>query len=221
MTAAASSEYNDDYAAEKVFDGVIGKSDEGDWASDGEQNPWVEIDWEKPVETDRIVLYDRAGSDDVNGGTLTFSDGSSVDVANIPANGDAKTVTFEQAKTFTSLRFQAEGGTGPNNGLSELEVYSAPTQPGTPRDVAAEGGDSSATVTWRPPATGRGAPVTGYVITPYQQGTALDPIRAGEDATEAVVPGLTAGETYTFTVTAESLAGAGPASEPSNEVTPR
>jgi putative alpha-1,2-mannosidase len=220
VTATVSSEYADNYAAEKVFDGVIGQPDAGDWASAGEQNPWVQLDWDQPVETDRIVLYDRAGIDDVNGGTLTFSDGSSVQVTGIPTGGDAKTISFDR-RTVEWVRFQVEGGTGPNNGLSEFEVYAVPTNPGQPRDVTAEAGDGSATVAWRAPEPDRGAPITGYVVTPYHDGTALDPITVDGEVTSVEVPDLTAGEPYTFTVTADSLIGTGPESEPSNEVTPR
>nr|WP_205740898.1 glycoside hydrolase domain-containing protein [Haloactinopolyspora alba] len=220
VTATASSEYSDGYVAEKVFDGVIGEPDAGDWASAGEQNPWIQLDWDQPIRTDRIVLYDRSGIDDVNGGTLTFSDGSSIEVTDIPADGDGKPVTFDMM-TVDWVRFQAVGGTGPNNGLSEFEVYAVPTQPGPPRDVTAEPGDGSATVSWRSPSPDRGAPITGYVVTPYHDGTALDPVTVDGDATSVDVSGLTAGEPYTFTVTADSLAGSGPESQPSNEVRPR
>ena len=53
----------------------------------------------------------------------------------MPANGDPKTVEFDM-KTFTSLRFQVQGGTGPNLGLAELEVRAIP-RTGGPRNVAA------------------------------------------------------------------------------------
>ncbi|MBM7784286.1 glycoside hydrolase domain-containing protein [Tenggerimyces flavus] len=219
VTASASSEYTSGYVAEKVFDGIVGQPDAGDWASKGEQNPWISLSWPSLVRTDRIVLYDRAGIDDVNGGTLTFSDGSSLEVSDIPPAGEAKTVTFPM-KTFDSVRFQVKGGTGPNNGLSEFEVYAVPSVPQAPRSVTAEAGVGSATVSWQPPAFNGGAPVIAYVVTPYHDGSALDPVVVEADERSAVVPGLTAGEPYTFTVTARSLAGSGPESPPSNEIRP-
>ena len=123
VTATASSEFSSAFGVGRVHDGFGAGS--GDWASAGEQDPWVEIGWSAPVEADRIVLYDRTSGDDANGGTLTFGDGSTVDVTGIPANGDAKTVTFPM-REFDSVRFQVNGGTGPNVGLLEFEVYARP-----------------------------------------------------------------------------------------------
>ena len=121
----ASSEFSADYAAAKVRDGITGQWAVGEWASRGEQEPWVELTWPEPVRADRVVIYDRSISEDANGGTLTFGDGSSVEVTGIPAGGGPKTVTFG-LKTFDRVRFQVRGGTGPNVGLSELEVYADP-----------------------------------------------------------------------------------------------
>ena len=104
---------------------------------------------------DAIVLYDRPGVDDANGGTLTFSDGSTVQVSGIPADGSAKTVSFP-AREITSLRLQVEGGTGPNVGLPKWRC--APSRaPPPPTRVSATAGDGSATVTWVPPSFDGGA----------------------------------------------------------------
>ena len=220
VAADASSQFNAGYAPEKAVDGVTGRADEGDWASAGEQDPWIRLDWEEPVRADRIVLHDRPGRDDANGGTLTFSDGSSVEVADIPADGSPRTVTFD-TKTFDSVRFQVEGGTGPNVGLSEFEVHALPEVPEQPRHVAADAGTGSATITWDPPGFDGGVPLTGYVVTPYRADQALDPIDVSEaGTTEVTVPGLEAGAAYTFTVTARNMSGSGPESLPSNEVRP-
>ena len=110
--ATASSEFDADYGVAKVRDGIIGQWAVGEWASRGEQEPWVELTWPEPVRADRIVLYDRSISEDANGGTLTFGDGSSIDVSGLPPGGGPKTVTFE-LKTFDRVRFQVRGGTGP------------------------------------------------------------------------------------------------------------
>ena len=56
MTVTASSEFSG-YPASRVFDGF--ERDAADWASLGEQNPWVKLKWQTPVKADRIVLYDR------------------------------------------------------------------------------------------------------------------------------------------------------------------
>jgi hypothetical protein len=123
VTATASSAFDIDFGAGLVRDGFGPFS--GDWASDGEREPWVQLDWDRPVQADRVVLYDRRAGDDANGGTLTFSDGTSVDVTGIPRNGDPKAVKFP-LRTFDWVRFQVRGGTGPNPGLLELEVMAVP-----------------------------------------------------------------------------------------------
>lgn len=127
VTATASSEYSADYVAAKVSDGVT-TAVSGDWASRGELNPWVQLNWEEPLTADEIVLYDRANLvDNANAGTLTFSDGTSVAVSGLPQDGSPKTVEFE-LKTFEWVRFQIEGGTGSNLGMSEIEVKAVPTR---------------------------------------------------------------------------------------------
>jgi hypothetical protein len=112
------------YAPAKVADGVIGKTDQGEWASSGEKNPWLQLTWSAPQAIDKISLYDRANpTDNAHGGILSFSDGSRIKVSGIPANGAAKTVTFPEKKV-TWIRFKVTHGEGPNVGLSEVQVYS-------------------------------------------------------------------------------------------------
>ena len=90
VTVTASSIFGPAFAADRVRDGLGG----GDWASAGEQDPWVELTWPEPISADRVVLYDRTSGDDANGGVLEFSDGSTVPVTGIPGNGDAKQGRF-------------------------------------------------------------------------------------------------------------------------------
>ncbi len=89
--------------------------------------------------------------------------------------------------------------------------------PGAPQQVTAVAADSGAVVSWQPPASDGGAPVTGYVIT-------SSPGKLDADVsavTSFQVGGLVNGRAYTFTVAAVSSAGTGPASKPSAPVTPR
>jgi N,N-dimethylformamidase beta subunit-like protein/uncharacterized protein DUF4082/fibronectin type III domain protein/Big-like domain-containing protein len=90
--------------------------------------------------------------------------------------------------------------------------------PGQPTSVTASGGDASAQVSWSSPQTG-GAP-SGYTVTPFIGTTAQTPTQVGGSTTTVNVTGLTNGTTYTFTVTASNSFGSGPASAPSNAVTP-
>jgi hypothetical protein len=95
-----------------------------EWVST-QTNPWIQVRWVNPHTVDRVVLFDRVSTaSNVNGGTLTFSDGTSVAVSGVPSNGAAKVVAFAP-KTVTWVRFQAAGGAGAGNGLAELRVLSA------------------------------------------------------------------------------------------------
>ncbi len=106
-----------------VVDGIIGQWNTGEWASNGELNPWVNLAWSSPHTVNKIVLYDRVNTTDwAPGGLLTFSDGSTVTVTGIDNAGAAKTVTFTN-KTITWVNFQVQGGSGQNVGLSEFQVF--------------------------------------------------------------------------------------------------
>ncbi len=95
-----------------------------------------------------------------------------------------------------------------------------PAPPGQVTGVSATAGVGSASVSWSAPSTG-GTP-TKYTITPYI-GSSAQPattVTGSPPATTATVTGLIAGTGYTFTVQASNSAGSGPASTPSNSVTP-
>jgi hypothetical protein len=99
-------------------------------------------------------------------------------------------------------------------------VFQPAAPPGTPTAVSATAGLASAQVSWSAPSSG--GPVTTYTITPYIGSTAQNPttVTGSPPQTSATVSGLTPGQTYTFTVTASSPNGSGPASAQSNAVTP-
>jgi Fibronectin type III domain/Domain of unknown function (DUF1929) len=96
-----------------------------------------------------------------------------------------------------------------------------PTAPGAPTAVTATAGNGSASVAWTAPADG-GSPITSYTVTPYAAGIpqAATIVSGSPPATSATIMGLANGTSYTFTVNATNSVGTGPASAPSNAVTP-
>ena len=96
-----------------------------------------------------------------------------------------------------------------------------PVVPSAPSNVTATAGNGTANVSWTAPADGN-SPITSYTVTPATGTTTLAPtvITGNPPATNATISGLTNGVPYTFTVTATNAVGTGPASAPSNTVTP-
>ena len=90
--------------------------------------------------------------------------------------------------------------------------------PGAPTSVVAAAGNAQATVTFVAPIVAPGNAVTGYTVTSNPPG-GVDS-NAGAVGLSHVVTGLTNGTAYTFTVRATNTTGEGPASAPSNSVTP-
>jgi hypothetical protein len=81
-----------------------------------------------------VRLFDRPNPDDhTQAGTLSFSDGSRIDVADVADDGNMKTITFN-AKTVMWAGFRVTGGLASNRGLSEIEVLSDISPPTHPPD---------------------------------------------------------------------------------------
>jgi len=68
---------------------------------------------------------------------LTFSDGSSSDVADIADDGSLKMIAFD-AKTVTWIKFQVTGGRGSNRGIFEIEASQTSAQRPTLSDCDRE-----------------------------------------------------------------------------------
>ena len=90
------------------------------------------------------------------------------------------------------------------------------TVPGAPRTVSAYPGDKSASVQFGTPMADGGSPIISYTITANPGGRSItvsgrDILVLGTHTTFDVVDGLTNGTSYTFSVVANNVAGAGPA----------
>ena len=76
----------------------------------------------------KIVLFDRPELiTHLSGGRFHFSDGSRIDVFQIPNDGSPKVVNFP-TKKVAWIRFIAMDGDGEHLGLSEMQVFPAPKE---------------------------------------------------------------------------------------------
>ena len=129
-TATASSQNTSTgQTAAKAIDGVV-DGYPGDYTKEwatmgGGAGSWLKLTWSSARTFNSIVLYDRPNlSDQITGGNIKFSDGSSVTVPTLNNDGTAVTLSFP-AKTVTSLQLNitAVSASTQNVGLSEIQVY--------------------------------------------------------------------------------------------------
>jgi hypothetical protein len=112
-----------------VNDGLIaGFPDhkENEWASKGQKaGAWVRLEWDKEIKVSKIWLFDRPTiSEQVLAGGLTFSDGTTIRVGELPnAEYSGKQITFP-GKKIRWLEFTVLGvGRASNIGLAEIAVF--------------------------------------------------------------------------------------------------
>ena len=119
---ASSESVNSNYTAQNVKDGIYLSGSVGEWRSNGERTPWLELSWTGNPVVDRIHLYDRTGTaSQILSGDIEFSDGSSLETGTLPSDGSLKAFTFSP-REISSLRLSVSEGIG-EVGLSEIEVY--------------------------------------------------------------------------------------------------
>ncbi len=93
-------------------------------------------------------------------------------------------------------------------------LANAPVPPGAPQSASATTAGTSATVTWTPPISDGGSPLTSYVVTSVADGstTVVD-----ASTTSQTFTGLAPGSTHSYSVIAVNAQGPGPA-RASNQV---
>nr|WP_246406479.1 discoidin domain-containing protein [Modestobacter versicolor] len=115
--------------AAKAVDGTVDGwpgDHTAEWATQGGgAGSWLELNWGEGIGLDHVTLFDRPNtSDRITGGTLTFSDGSTVAVPALADDGSAVTVTFTP-RTTTSVRLTitSVSSTTSNVGLAEIQAW--------------------------------------------------------------------------------------------------
>lgn len=130
-----SESYTNWYSAEKAINGYakanVPEGAEFEWASQGEANPTITINWYDKITVGTIVLYDRVNANDhVIGGVITFSDGSEIEFDEIPNDGAPYYIDVPDKET-TSIEINTITE-GPNPGFAEIEVYTEHFENGKP-----------------------------------------------------------------------------------------
>jgi hypothetical protein len=124
VTASSENTAGNQQAA-KAVDGFPTGGPTREWATaGGKAGSWLRLTWRTPQTIDRVVLQDRPnGNDQITGGRLVFSDGSTVAVPALPNNGAARTITFPR-RTVTNLQLNVTSvsATTRNAGLAEVQV---------------------------------------------------------------------------------------------------
>jgi hypothetical protein len=96
-------------------------------------------------------------------------------------------------------------GGGSDTSLGCLTIPAVdPQPPAPPQNVTATANGVSATVTWTPPASDGGAPLSDYVVTSTPAGMTTT---VPASSTTATISGLASDTTYTFSVVAQNSAG--------------
>jgi hypothetical protein len=116
-----------------AVDGVIGgwpAHPANEWASVGErEGAWIRLTWAEPQRISEIRLWDRPNArDQVTGGLLAFSDGSTAEVG-VLANGveSPAVVTFAPRQvTWVEFEVTAVKATTAHVGLAEIEALTGP-----------------------------------------------------------------------------------------------
>jgi len=119
------------YEQQAVVDGIVGgypDEPSAEWASHGErEGAMVRLMWDEPVTVDRVWLFDRPNvhADQVTGGLLVFSDGTTIEVGALPDDGKAaKEIRFAPKRIrwmlFVVTKVKPETL---NVGLAEIGVF--------------------------------------------------------------------------------------------------
>ena len=166
------------------------------------------VSWSAPVSD---------GGSAITGYKITSSPSSSQSPKTV---WNVLSVTMTELTNLTTYTFTIQAinplGTGAAGTSSAVTPAAASRVPDSPTGAAATAGNLQATVTWSAPSFVGGSPITGYTVTSSPDSKTST---VGGSLRTAVVSGLKAGTSYTFTVKATNGAGASTASAASSSIT--
>ncbi|MFZ0931348.1 MAG: fibronectin type III domain-containing protein [Syntrophobacteraceae bacterium] len=156
------------------------------------------------------------GSSGVTSGTLSISNTGAISCV----GGDCQAFSnfsgvMDANKTVMVITYTWTDGT---TQVIQISTKDAATGPGAPINVVAAAGNAQAEVTFTPPVSNDGPPITGYTVTSKPSGGVDQD--GGTTSTIHNVTGLTNGTSYTFTVTASNADGNTTSKQSSNSIEP-
>jgi hypothetical protein len=130
LASASASSSEDRHTPASAIDGEVGgypERPEAEWAANRQiTGARFELAWKEPQRVSRIVLFDRPNTvDQVTSGKIVFSDGSTIDVGELPDDASHPLTLEFPSRTIESLAFEVTGvkrGTE-NAGIAEIAVY--------------------------------------------------------------------------------------------------
>jgi RHS repeat-associated protein len=173
-------------------------------------NALANVSWTAPASNGGLAISSY---------TITSAPGGLTSTVSAPAtSGPVTGLTNGTPYTFTVYATNAPLNNGPASSPSNSVTPS--TIPVAPTNVVATAGDTLASLTWTAPAN-NGATITSYTATASPGGaTATVNGNPAAPSVSYIAGQLTDGTAYTFTVVGHNVNGDGPASGPSNSVTP-
>jgi titin len=175
-------------------------------------NGSITVSWTDPANNGSpITQYGVVPSPTCSGCSYSSLTGATLTSATVSG------VTQGASYSFTVT---ASNAIGTGNASAASNTVTAPSVPGVPTGVTATAGNGLASVSWTAPTSTGGSAITGYVVTPYLNGTTAQTAQTFvSTATTEPVTGLINGSAYTFKVAATNGAGTGSQSTASASVT--
>ncbi len=99
-----------------------------EWSSGAKEGATIRLEWDTPQVVDRVALYDRINlNDNILGGLLTWSDGTTTPIGALPNDGQSPFETRFAPKTVRWVEFKVLSvrPTTENSGLAEFAVFRA------------------------------------------------------------------------------------------------